>query len=56
MSDTVTKVSKPQLRSLLHNQIKRNLIVAVGMCIVAAVSQKIFINDARKERFANFYK
>ncbi|XP_044263864.1 cytochrome c oxidase subunit 6C-1-like [Tribolium madens] len=56
MSDSVSKAAKPQLRGLLHNQIKRNLIVAIGMCITAAVAQKIFVNDHRKQVYAEFYK
>lgn len=56
MSDTVSKAPKPQLRGLLHSQIKRNIWVAVAMCFTAAVAQKFLINDHRKQVYAEFYK
>ncbi|KAJ3648652.1 hypothetical protein Zmor_020440 [Zophobas morio] len=56
MSDAVSKTPKPQLRGLLHNQIKRNLIWACGMCFVAAVAQKFLVNDHRQNIYAEFYK
>ncbi|XP_066139402.1 cytochrome c oxidase subunit 6C-like [Euwallacea fornicatus] len=52
----VSTVAKPQIRSLLRTQIKLNLIVALGMCTVAAVAMKVLYNDKRKEAYANFYK
>ncbi|XP_019873236.1 cytochrome c oxidase subunit 6C-like [Aethina tumida] len=56
MAKDVVKSNKPQLRGLLQNQIKKNLALAVGMCFVAAVAQKIWINDERKKVYAEFYK
>lgn len=56
MAKDVVKSNKPQLRGLLQNQIKKNLALAVGMCFVAAVAQKICINDERKKVYAEFYK
>lgn len=56
MTDAVSKVPKPQLRGLLHNQIKKNLIVAIGLCIVAGIGVKVLVNDARKAKYAEFYK
>lgn len=56
MSDAVSKVGKPQLRGLLQNQIKKNLIVAITLCIAAGIGVKFFINDVRKAKYAEFYK
>ncbi|RZC36257.1 cytochrome c oxidase subunit 6C-1, partial [Asbolus verrucosus] len=56
MADKVSKVVKPQLRGLLHNQIRMNLIVAGVMCFAAAVAQKVFVNDNRKKVYGEFYK
>lgn len=56
MADKVSNVAKPQLRGLLQSQIKKNLFVAIGLCVVVGVAQKIFVNDARKAKYAEFYK
>lgn len=56
MAGEVGKVSKPQLRGLLQNQIKRNIIIAASVAAVAAVIQKFVYNDGRKSVYANFYK
>ncbi|XP_076259897.1 cytochrome c oxidase subunit 6C-like [Rhynchophorus ferrugineus] len=52
----VSTVAKPNLRNLLQNNVRNNLGLAVVLCIVAATSFKIFRNDVRKEKYANFYK
>ncbi|CAH1112197.1 unnamed protein product [Psylliodes chrysocephalus] len=52
----VSKVSKPQLRGLLAGQIKKNILFAAGVATLAAVIQKVFVNDAKKNQYAAFYK
>lgn len=56
MSGAVGKAVKPQLRGLLHQQIKKNIIVAFVVAGVVATAQKIFVNDAKKKAYADFYK
>lgn len=56
MSGAVGKVVKPQLRGLLHDQIKKNLAFAFLVAGAVAFAQKIFINDERKRVYAEFYK
>lgn len=52
----VAKAGKPQLRGLLHSQIKKNIILAFVVASITAVGQKVFINDERKRAYADFYK
>lgn len=54
--DKVSTLAKPNLRNLLQTNVRNSLVVGVVLCIVAGTSFKIFNNDARKEKFANFYK
>lgn len=56
MSGAVGKVVKPQLRGLLHQQIKKNIAIAFVVAGVVATLQKVFINDERKRLYAEFYK
>lgn len=56
MSGAVSKVVKPQLRGLLHQQIKKNILIAFIVAGTVATLQKIFINDERKRVYAEFYK
>ncbi|XP_056642561.1 cytochrome c oxidase subunit 6C-2-like [Diorhabda carinulata] len=52
----VSKAVKPQLRGLLAGQIKRNIIFAAAVATLAAIAQKIFVNDNRKRAYAEFYR
>lgn len=56
MSGAVANLKKPQLRGLLHSQIKRTLIIAIGLSIVAGVAQKFLVSEPRKRQYAEFYK
>ncbi|KAB0790740.1 hypothetical protein PPYR_15670 [Photinus pyralis] len=47
---------KPQLRGLLQSSIKRNLIIAIGTSIVAGITFKTLVGDARKKKYLEFYK
>ncbi|KAL1497574.1 hypothetical protein ABEB36_008510 [Hypothenemus hampei] len=57
MSGEVTKpLPRPQLRGLLHTQIKRNLI-GVGISVIVAGAYVYFIrNQNRKKLYEDFYK
>lgn len=50
------RLPKPQLRGLLNSAIKRNLIVAISLALVSGGAFKVMFCDARKARYANFYK
>ncbi|KAF2892487.1 hypothetical protein ILUMI_13706 [Ignelater luminosus] len=52
----MSAVAKPELRRLLYNQIKTNLIVSIGLGIVGGIVYKIFICDARKAKYSEFYR
>lgn len=54
--DSVSKVGKPQLRGLLQASIKKNLIVAIVLSGAGALGIKMFLGDARKKKYAEFYK
>lgn len=56
MSEVVGKLKKPQLRGLLHSQIKRNLIVAGVLTVAVGVAHRIFVVEARKQTYADYYK
>nr|ABR27900.1 cytochrome c oxidase [Triatoma infestans] len=56
MSSAVSTSVKPQLRGLLHSQIKRNLIIGLVLSISSGFLFKTFIGDARKKQYAEFYK
>jgi hypothetical protein len=53
---SVQKIRKPQLRGLLASNVKFHLPVALSLSAVATVLFKIFWVDARKARYAEFYK
>ncbi|XP_013147036.1 PREDICTED: cytochrome c oxidase subunit 6C-like [Papilio polytes] len=52
----VSTIAKPQMRGLLNNVIKRNLIIALTMAGVAGFSFKQLVGNARKRRYAEFYR
>ncbi|MCL4120733.1 UNVERIFIED_CONTAM: hypothetical protein GTU68_020911 [Idotea baltica] len=49
-------LAKPQLRGLLASQIKKHLIIGSILSVAAAVSWKVLVCDARKKKYAEFYK
>ncbi|XP_071054319.1 cytochrome c oxidase subunit 6C-1-like [Onthophagus taurus] len=55
MSGAVSRAARPEMRRLLHNQIKKNLIVSIGLCVVAGVGQYFLINAPAKERYVKFF-
>ncbi|BET00350.1 Cytochrome c oxidase subunit VIc [Nesidiocoris tenuis] len=55
-SEVATKLEKPQLRRLLESQIKKNLAISIGLAILGGVAFQHFVCDARKQRYADFYK
>lgn len=56
MSGAVANLQKPQLRGLLHSQIKKTLIIAIGMSLVCGAAYKFLVSEPRKQKYANFYK
>ncbi|KAJ8931272.1 hypothetical protein NQ314_015838 [Rhamnusium bicolor] len=56
MSGAVGKANKPQLRGLLHSQIKVNILLASVVAVGAALGQYFFVNNERKRVYAEFYK
>jgi hypothetical protein len=53
---SVQKISKPQLRGLLTSTVKFHLPAALALSAVTTVLFKIFWVDARKAKYAEFYK
>ncbi|XP_047540214.1 cytochrome c oxidase subunit 6C [Vanessa atalanta] len=57
MADSaVSTIAKPQMRGLLHNVIKRNLIVAIALSAACGFSYKLFVGNVRKRNYAEFYR
>ncbi|XP_030759517.1 cytochrome c oxidase subunit 6C [Sitophilus oryzae] len=56
MSQVTSPLKRPQLRGLLHSAIKRNLIIIGVTLVTAGTAFQIFHNDARKQKYAEFYK
>ncbi|KPJ21364.1 Cytochrome c oxidase subunit 6C-1 [Papilio machaon] len=52
----VSTIAKPQMRGLLNNVIKRNLITAITLAAVAGFSFKQLVGNERKRRYAEFYR
>jgi cytochrome c oxidase subunit 6c len=53
---SVQKMPKPHLRGLLTSSVKFHLPAALALCAVVRVLFKMFFVDARKVRYAEFYK
>jgi len=53
---SVQKISKPQLRGLLASSMKFHLPAALALSAVATVLFKFFYVDARRVKYAEFYK
>ncbi|CAH1116864.1 unnamed protein product [Phaedon cochleariae] len=56
MSELVGKIPKPQMRSLLHRQIKRNLLICgIGVAIAGSYMRFVY-GDGQKRAYAEFYR
>jgi hypothetical protein len=53
---SVQKIPKPHLRGLLASSMKFHLPAAFTLSAVATILFKVFFVDARKVRYAEFYK
>jgi len=53
---SVQKIPKPQLRGLLASSMKFHLPAALALSAVATVVFKVFYVDARRSKYAEFYK
>ncbi|KAK7504071.1 hypothetical protein BaRGS_00004803 [Batillaria attramentaria] len=49
-------VARPQLRGMIKSQLKRNFVIATAVSAVCTVAWRLGICDARKARYAEFYK
>jgi len=56
MSGAVTKLARPALRGHHLNEIKRNVGIATVGASVVSFAWYWFINKARRDNYANFYK
>lgn len=52
----VSVASKPQLRGILHTQIKKNIVGAITLSIICGAAYKFLVADVRKRRYAEFYR
>ncbi|RVE50790.1 hypothetical protein evm_004539 [Chilo suppressalis] len=52
----VSTIAKPQMRGLLNSVIKKNLTVAITLSIISGFAFKVLVGDARKQRYAEFYR
>ncbi|CAH2002320.1 unnamed protein product [Acanthoscelides obtectus] len=55
-SEVSGKLPKPQMRSLLHSQIKRNLLFTGISVVIAGCYMKFVYSDSNKKAYANFYR
>ncbi|XP_061399371.1 cytochrome c oxidase subunit 6C-1 [Musca vetustissima] len=46
----------PLMRGLHNAQTKRGLAIAIGLTTVITTAFKIFVNNPKKEAYAEFYK
>jgi len=56
MSGAVTKLAKPALRGFHLKEIKRNVGLATVGASVVSVAWYWFVNKARRDNYASFYK
>lgn len=52
----MSAAARPELRRLLYNQIKTNLLVAMGLSVVGGIAYKVLVCDVRKAKYRDFYK
>lgn len=53
---TSSGLPKPSLRGFHNATIRRNLMVAGGLIVVAGIAVKFLRNDPKKNDYAEFYK
>lgn len=49
-------IAKPQMRRLLEANIKKALMGAVASATLTGILWKVFVMDARKKQYDDFYK
>ncbi|XP_019868697.1 cytochrome c oxidase subunit 6C [Aethina tumida] len=52
----VGKLKKPQMRGLLHAQIKKNLTLAFISVVAAGCYMRFVYGDGQKKAYADFYR
>nr|BAN20385.1 unkown protein [Riptortus pedestris] len=50
------RLSKPQLRGLLHSAIRKNVIVGMVLAAISGVAFQYTVCEPRKRRYAEFYR
>ena len=50
------RLAKPQLRNLHIAQVKKGLVGALGLSLIATLSLKFFVTDVQERKIENFYK
>lgn len=50
------KIPRPKMSGLLQSQIKINVATGVFLAICAGASFRWFVVEARRKRYADFYK
>ena len=48
--------TKPQLRGLLTDQIKKHLGISIALSVAATLAYKFAVADVRKQVYAEFYR
>ncbi len=52
----VATLAKPQMRGLLTDQIKKNLVIATVLSFTTMFAYKFMVADKRKQAYAEFYR
>jgi hypothetical protein len=53
---SLAKPSDALLRNPLRNSIKKHILIALGLSVVAGYGYKHFISDWRKQKYQEFYR
>ncbi|CAG9861288.1 unnamed protein product [Phyllotreta striolata] len=54
-AEVAGKLPKPQMRGLLHRQIKRNLVIAGIACFIGGAYMRFVYGARNKKAYADFY-
>lgn len=53
---SIARPAANMMRGALRNDLKKHVIIATGLSVVAAVGYKLFVNDWRKAKYQEFFK
>lgn len=51
-----TALPRPKMRGLLQSHLKKHFLIGAVLAITGAAAVKFFLLDARKQKYADFYK